>query len=134
MPTTAISTATATTARGVRRRTVVDLRPLRPAGAALLGAALVLPLLPGSPGVPCPLHTLTGVPCPLCGTTRSVTATVRGRVGEALALNPAGVALVVAAVALLFLPRASTTSVPAWAPPAAVAVLWAYQLGRAVLF
>lgn len=125
---------TATAARPApRRRTVVDLRPLRLAGAALLGAALALPLVPGSPGVACPLHTLTGVPCPLCGTTRSVTATVRGRVAEALALNPAGVALVIAAVALLLLRRPSTVSVPAWAPPAAAALLWAYQLGRAAL-
>ena len=117
--------------RSARRLTVVELRPLRPAAAALLGAALALPLVPGSPGVPCPLHTLTGVPCPLCGTTRSVTATVRGRVAEALALNPAGVALVAAAVVLLVVRRPSALSVPAWAPPAAVALLWAYQLGRA---
>lgn len=116
-----------------RRRTVVDLRPLRPVGAAVLGAALALPLLPGTPGVPCPLRTLTGVPCPLCGTTRSVTATVRGRLAEALALNPAGVAVVLAAVALLLARRPSTLTVPAWAPPAAVALLWAYQLGRAAL-
>lgn len=116
---------------GLRRRTVLDLRPLRPAGAAVVGAALALPRLPGSPGVPCPLRTLTGWPCPLCGTTRSVTAAARGHLAEALALNPAGVALLVAAAVVLIARRPTTVTVPGWAPAAAVALLWAYQLGRA---
>jgi len=112
-------------------RTVVDLRPLRTAGAAMLGAALVLPLLPGAAGIACPLRSLTGIPCPLCGMTRSVTAAVHGRWADALALNPAGVAAVVAGAVLMVLRRPSSLAVPAWAPAAGVALLWAYQLWRA---
>ncbi|MFP5377580.1 MAG: DUF2752 domain-containing protein [Acidimicrobiia bacterium] len=114
-----------------RGRTVVDLGPLRAAGAAMVGAAVVLPLLPGPVGVACPLRSLTGIACPLCGATRSVVAAVHGRWAEALALNPAGVAAVVAAAVLVVVRRPASLAVPSWAPPAALAVLWAYQLWRA---
>lgn len=111
-------------------RAAVDLRPLRLTGAAMLGAGLVLPLLPATVGLPCPLRSLTGVPCPLCGMTRSVTAAVHGHWGDALALNPAGLVAVVAAVVLLAVRRPPAVRVPPWAPVAAVALLWAYQLWR----
>lgn len=114
-----------------RRRTVVDLGPLRAAGAAMVGVALLLPLLPGPVGVACPLRSLTGIPCPLCGATRSVVAAVHGRWAEALALNPAGVAAVVAAAVLVVIRRPASLAVPSWAPPAALALLWSYQLWRA---
>ena len=94
----------------------------------MLGAAAVLPTVPARPGLPCPLRTFTGIPCPLCGMTRSVTATVHLRLSEALAMNLAGVAAVLAAIALLVFRRVGTVMVPAWAAPVAVAVLWAWQL------
>ena len=114
----------------VRHRTTVALDDIRVAGALMLGAAAVLPMVPGQYGLPCPLRSLTGIPCPLCGMTRSVTATVHLRVPEALALNPAGVAAVLAAIALLVFRRVGMVTVPAWAAPVAVAVLWAWQLSH----
>lgn len=114
---------------GATRRSTVPLDDLRVAGGLLLGAAAVLPLV-GGPGVPCPLRTLTGLPCPLCGMTRSVVATVHLRVGEALAMNPAGVVAVVAAVVLVAWRRPRTLTLPAWVAPAAVGLLWAWQLWR----
>lgn len=97
----------------------------------MLGAALVLPWLPATPGLPCPLRALTGVVCPLCGMTRSVTAAVHGRWGEAFELNPAGLVAVVAAVTILAVRRPPSIALPSWAPAVGVAVLWAYQLVRA---
>ena len=119
-------TSTATPRAAVR----IDLGQLRVAGAAMLGAALVRPLLPGAPGIPCPLRSLTGLPCPLCGMTTSVTAAVHLRGGDALAANPAGVAAVAVAVALLALRRPPAHPVPRWAVVAAVAGAELFQLAR----
>ena len=75
----------------------VDLKPLRyaGAGAAALGLAAAGPVL-GTPGLGCPLRSLTGVPCPFCGTTRGVTELMHGDLGGALLMNPGSVLLVVA--------------------------------------
>lgn len=67
----------------------------------MLAAAATLPLLPGHSGLPCPLRTLTGVPCPLCGMTTSVIAALHLHPADALAANPGGVGIVLAAIALL---------------------------------
>ena len=69
------------------RTTELEVRDLRVAGAAMLGAAAVLPLLPGAPGLVCPLRALTGVPCPLCGMTTSVESILQLRLGEAFAAD-----------------------------------------------
>jgi hypothetical protein len=104
-------------------------KDVRPAGAAMLAAAAVLPLLPGDPGVACPLRALTGVPCPLCGMTTSVVATVHLDVGEALAANPMGVvAVVVALVLLVAHPR--SFRLPSLVAYAALAGMWAFELHR----
>jgi hypothetical protein len=95
----------------------------------MLAAAAVLPALPGHPGIPCPLRTLTGVPCPLCGMTTSVEATVHLRIGDALAANPAGVVAVVVAVALL-IRRPASLPVPVAACVAVLGLLWAFELHR----
>ncbi len=65
-----------------------DLVPFRWAGAAMLALGAALPHLPGNPGVPCPLRTLTGVPCPLCGMTTSVKAAMGGHLGAASERQP----------------------------------------------
>lgn len=95
----------------------------------MLAVAAVLALVPGHPGLPCPLRTLTGVPCPLCGMTTSVEATVHLRLGDALAANPAGVLAVVVAIVLLI--RRPTT-VPVWLPAIFVllAAMWVFELHR----
>lgn len=114
----------------VRSSPVVDLAELRVAGGAMLAAAAVLPLVPGEVGLPCPLRTLTGIPCPLCGMTTSVTAATRLHLGEAMAANPAGVVAVALAVALLLWRGRGRVALPSWLPPAALAIMWAYQLVR----
>ncbi len=95
----------------------------------MLGAALVLPALPGHPGLVCPLRTLTGVPCPFCGMTTSVESTVHLRFRDALAANPAGVFLV--AAALWFVLRRPTQlrySLPLlWV---GLALMWVFELHR----
>jgi hypothetical protein len=114
----------------VRARSTVDLGELRVAGAVLLAGALVLPLLPGPDGVPCPLRTLTGVPCPLCGMTTSVLATVRLDPLQALAANPAGIVAVLVALGLLLFRRRRQVAVPVWALPVGLALMEVWQLAR----
>ncbi|MCA1844770.1 MAG: DUF2752 domain-containing protein [Actinobacteria bacterium] len=115
---------------GLRSRTTVALDDLRVAGALMLAAAAVRPALPGQPGLPCPLRTLTGIPCPLCGMTTSVTALVHLHAGQALAANPAGLVVVPVALALLAFRHVHRVTLPSWWMPAALALMWAYQLAR----
>ena len=114
----------------VRARSTVDLGDLRIAGAVLLAAAALLPVVPGPDGVPCPLRTLTGVPCPLCGMTTSVIAAVQLDPLAALAANPAGVVAVLVAVGLLLFRRRRQVSYPVWAVPAGLALMEIWQLAR----
>jgi Protein of unknown function (DUF2752) len=112
-------------------RGIVALDPhdLRTSGAVLLAAAAVLPVLPGHDELGCPLRRLTGVPCPLCGMTTSVEATVRLHLGRALEANPAGIAAVLAALALLAV-RPARVRIPAVLPPVLLAGLWLFELHR----
>jgi Protein of unknown function (DUF2752) len=95
----------------------------------MLGAAVVLPALPGHPGIPCPLRTLTGVPCPLCGMTTSVEATVHLHLGQTLAANPGGIAIAVGALLLLVL-SPTRIRIPAALPFFVLAALWTFELHR----
>jgi Protein of unknown function (DUF2752) len=111
-------------------RTVhLDAGELRAASLVLLGAAVVAPLLPVGIGLGCMLRAATGVPCPLCGTTTSVSEAVRLDVGGALSANPAGLLLVVAALAMLVL-RPRRVRVPAALPYVALPAMWVFELGR----
>jgi hypothetical protein len=107
----------------------LDARELRWVGAGLLAAGALLPLLPGEAGLPCPLRTLTGVPCPLCGMTTSVIAAVHLHPAEALAANPAGIAVVLVAIALLLF-RPARLPLPVLAVPLVLPVLWLFELHR----
>jgi hypothetical protein len=106
-----------------------ELRELRTVGAAMLGSALVLPVLPGHPGLVCPLRTLTGVPCPLCGLTTSVVDTVHGDLRSAITATPAGVAAVLLAAALLIV-RPRHVVVPWIVVLVGLAGMWLFELHR----
>lgn len=95
----------------------------------MLGAAFVLPALPGHPGLACPLRAATGVPCPLCGMTTSVEDTVHLHVGAALAANPAGV-LAVAAALLALVVRPRRVTMPTAAGVMLMASMWLFELHR----
>jgi hypothetical protein len=107
----------------------LDPAGLRTAGVAMIGLGAVLPLLPGDPGLPCPLRALTGVPCPLCGMTTSVEAVLRLDLPGALAANPAGVAAVAVAIALLVV-RPRHLRVSLYVVPLALAAMWLFELHR----
>jgi hypothetical protein len=111
------------------RTLVLDPHDLRTSGAVLVATAILLPIVPGHPGVECPLRRLTGIPCPLCGMTTSVEATVRLHLDRALAANPGGVAAVIAALLLLVL-RPARIHVPAIAPMLVLPALWLFELHR----
>ena len=115
------------------RSHVVERRDLRVAGGVMLAGAAALPLLPGDVGLPCPLRALTGIPCPLCGMTTSVTAATHLQLGDAVAATPAGIVAVLVAVVELVSRRRGPLVVPRWVPPAVVAVMWLYQLGRVAI-
>jgi hypothetical protein len=111
-------------------RATVELHDMRIGGAVMLAGAVLLPVLPGPNGLPCPLRSLTGVPCPLCGMTTSVTAAVHFHLQSAMAANPAGVVAVVVALGLLVLRRRRTASVPVWALPVALLLMEVWELAR----
>jgi hypothetical protein len=111
------------------RRLELDPADLRSAGALLLGAGAILPLLPGHPGFACPLRRLTGIPCPLCGMTTSVESTLRLHFHAALAANPAGLLAVAIAICLLAV-RPRRLVIPTSLPPLALAGMWLFELHR----
>jgi Protein of unknown function (DUF2752) len=110
--------------------TSFDPADTRGAALAMLGAAAVLPLLPGHAGLPCPLRTLTGIPCPLCGMTTSVEAVTHGHLGAALQANPAGPLAVLAALTLVVRRPHGAIRVPTVAVAAVLLALWLFELRR----
>jgi hypothetical protein len=111
----------------------VDAGDLRLAGVAMLAAGASLPLLPGHPGLGCPLRALTGIPCPLCGMTTSVERTLRLELADALAANPAGVVAVAVAI-LLVVVRPARLRVPAPLVYVGLAAMWLFELHRFAFF
>ena len=108
---------------------VFELRELRSAGVVMLAGAAVLPVLPGHPGIVCPLRALTGVPCPLCGMTTSIVDAAHADVRAALSTNPAGLAAVVLAVVLL-VARPRSVVVPWVVALAGITAMWLFELHR----
>jgi hypothetical protein len=107
----------------------LDPAELRTAGALMLGGGALLPILPGHPGIVCPLRAMTGIPCPLCGMTTSVEETVRLDLRDAVAANPAGVGAVVVALALLFF-RPARLRLPWPILPLTLLAMWGWELHR----
>jgi hypothetical protein len=107
----------------------IDVSDARGTAVAMLGAALVLPLT-GHGGLPCPLRTLTGIPCPICGMTTSVEATVHAHPLAALAANPAGPLLTIAAAVLVVRPPTRALALPVAAVVGVLAALWLFELHR----
>ena len=95
----------------------------------MLAAAALLPVLPGHPGLACPLRTLTGIPCPLCGMTTSVEESVRGHLSRAFAANPGGIAAVAVALFLL-VRRPASLRIPEALPIVALTAAWLFELHR----
>jgi Protein of unknown function (DUF2752) len=122
-----VGTATVTTPTA-SKPLELDLKPLRFGGAAMLGIAAVRPMLPVTPGPPCPLRTFTGIPCPFCGMTRGVTSLVHGHVSAAFTYNPGAFLIVAMAVVLLAAWRWQRVRIPMWAVFLFFAALWAFQL------
>jgi hypothetical protein len=116
--------------RVLAARIDIDTRPLRYLGTAMLALGVILPHLPGNPGLPCPLRTTTGLPCPLCGMTTSVKATLRGDIHGALTANPFGILAVVTAILLLVRPAWRRLQLPAGLLMGGVLVSWLFQLHR----
>jgi hypothetical protein len=111
-------------------RVDLDLRAFRWPGAAMLALGAGLPHVPGNPGLPCPLRTVTGVPCPLCGLTTSVKAVMRADLAGATAANPFGLVAVGLAVLLLLRPQLRNLRVPANVLLLGVVMSWFVQLHR----
>ena len=107
----------------------LDPRELRVAGAGMLGAGFLLPVLPGHPSFVCPLRAATGVPCPLCGLSTSVEETVRLHWVDALRANPFGLVLVLVAAGLLVI-RPHRLRLPMPALYVALAASWLFELHR----
>lgn len=112
-------------------RQPVELDPvdLRGAAFAMLVAGVTLPLLPGHPGIACPLRRLTGIPCPLCGMTTSVEQTLRLHLHTAAVANPAGL-LAVALAIVLAVRRPRRIAVPTLLPALLLAAMWLFELHR----
>jgi hypothetical protein len=111
-------------------RVDLDLRPFRWPGAAMLALGAALPHVPGNPGLPCPLRTVTGVPCPLCGLTTSVKAVMRADLAAAVAANPFGILAVATAVLLLLRPQVRNLRVPVNVLLLGGVMSWFVQLHR----
>ena len=97
--------------------------------AAMLGLAVAWPRLPLHPPGACPLRSITGIPCPLCGMTRAVVAATHGHLLDSLRFNPAGILVVILAVALLAGRRLDRARVPPWLFVSLAALLWAWNIG-----
>jgi hypothetical protein len=116
------------------RHVEFDVTDVRGAAVALLVAGSTLPFLPGHPGLPCPLRTMTGIPCPFCGTTTSVESTLHADPGAALAANPLGPALVAAAVVLVVRRPHHAVRLPLFFVIVLAAALWLFELHRFDVF
>jgi Protein of unknown function (DUF2752) len=111
------------------RVVTLDTMILRRVILGLFSLALILPILPGYPGITCPLRAVTGIPCPFCGTTTAVGEAAHLNLAESLRTNP-GPLVALAIAAVLFVLRPARLRVPVSALIALLAAMWVVQLFR----
>jgi hypothetical protein len=111
------------------RVVTLDTMILRRVILGLFSLALILPVVPGYPGITCPLRALTGIPCPFCGTTAAVGEAAHLNLAESLRTNPGPLIAVVVAI-VLFALRPAKLRVPLLALIALPATMWVVQLFR----
>jgi hypothetical protein len=111
------------------RVVTLDAVALRRVILGLFSLALILPVVPGYPGITCPLRALTGVPCPFCGTTGAVGEAARFNLVESLRINPGPLIAVVVAI-VLFAMRPTRLRVPLVLLVAIPLGMWVVQLFR----
>jgi hypothetical protein len=111
------------------RIVTVDAVALRRVILGLFSLALILPAVPGYPGITCPLRALTGVPCPFCGTTGAVGEAARLSFVESLRTNPGPLIAVVVAL-FLFALRPARLRVPLLILIGLPTGMWVVQLFR----
>jgi Protein of unknown function (DUF2752) len=115
-----------------RRSALMELPIIGRVVGLLVALAVLVPLVPGYPGVTCPLRALTGVPCPFCGTTTSLRELTQFDVLGSLAANPVGVLAAIALLAIFFA-RRTHIRVPILLLIGLPLVLWLYQMHRFAL-
>jgi len=103
-------------------------RELRYMAGGMIAVAAVWPFLPLHPPGVCPLRTTTGIPCPFCGMTRAVVAAVHGNFADSLRFNPLGIAILLAAIAVLVRPQLLRIRIPVWPLVIGGALLWGYNV------
>ena len=112
-----------------RRSVELDLPIVGKMVSLLFALAALVPLIPGYPGVTCPLRALIGIPCPFCGTTTSIKELGRLDIAASLAANPVGIAAVLTVV-LVFVTGRSRLRVPTLLLIVLLLGLWIHQLHR----
>jgi hypothetical protein len=110
--------------------TTANARTARLVAAGLAGAAAIWPLTPVHPPLACPLRSMTGIPCPLCGLTRACVAAAHGDLIGSLRFNPAGIFVLLAAIAVVVRPSlADRIRPPVWLLWTVLGGLWFWNLG-----
>jgi hypothetical protein len=115
-----------------RRIVLLDLPLVGRVVGLLVALATLIPLVPGYPGITCPLRALTGVPCPFCGTTTSCRELLQMDIPASFLANPVGI-LTIAALFFIAFARRPHLRVPVLLLIGLPAVLWVFQLHRFAL-
>ncbi|MDH3303338.1 MAG: DUF2752 domain-containing protein [Acidimicrobiia bacterium] len=114
----------------LRRSLIVGRLDARLAAVAVFVLGFGRILIGDRLGIVCPLLATTGIPCPLCGSTTSVTATLRFDLAGAFAANPAGIGVVAAALWVLASRSKSDIALPYIVLGVTLLAMWVFELSR----